>query len=216
MYVYLNSFVWIELFSNDLFALLSFLAFISVCSGYISYLSHMNIRKKLVFFESVILLEIHHVLIRVFAAVCRVLLAAGERRRKFYCTVLCPGFIGMLTLYICISKLHTVTIFNYIYTHFLGPAEQWAPSHRTKYIRFLSHIYNRLTGLHIFIPDSLCCLSHLLVQQHSFVFCVRILFFSHTHTQTHHIIPYYYSSYYHQSLDRSCFDMTIFWQNSCK
>lgn len=47
---------------------------------------------------------------------CRVL--AWVTQNKFYCTVLRTGFIGMLTLYICITELHLLALtlfFNYIY-----------------------------------------------------------------------------------------------------
>lgn len=95
---------------------------------------------------------------------CRVL--AWVTQNKFYCTVLRTGFIGMLTLYICITKLHLLALtlfFNYIYvllryeyislrssqTH----TQRWRDKHST--VCVCVQWNNRLTGLHIFIPASM-------------------------------------------------------------
>lgn len=96
--------------------------------------------------------------------------ALSERRRKFYCTVLWPGFIGMLTLYICIAKLHT----HYFQLHYtfacsfaiactipilslsaVFPLVAVCASALTPKIFDSCHMNNQLTGLHIFIPASL-------------------------------------------------------------
>lgn len=95
---------------------------------------------------------------------CRVL--AWVTQNKFYCTVLRTGFIGMLTLYICITELHLLALtlfFNYIYvllryeyislrssqTH----TQRWRDKHSTAWVCVQWN--NRLTGLHIFIPASM-------------------------------------------------------------
>lgn len=125
----------------------------------------------------------------VWAAVCHVLAEAvvvmSIRRRKFYCTVLWPGFIGMLTLYICIATNYTLTIFNYTYTFALSMSVRLLYTHAHHSLPLAAHA---LTHQKLF--DS-CHMSKPTYWITNFYSCLSAV--------QHFAVPCYLCSYYHQS-----------------